>query len=295
MQARARGEIILSAGAVKTPQILELSGLGDGARVAALQTPVARNLPGVGENLQDHLQLRAIYKVTGAATMNTLYQSLWRRALMGLEYAAFRKGPMSMAPSQFGAFGFSSPDHVTPNLQFHVQPLSLDRFGEPLHRFAAITISVCNLRPTSRGSIHAASPDPSLAPLIQPDYLSTPEDCRVAIDSLRLVRRIVAQQPLAKLRAQEYLPGAEKENDQDLLSAARDIATTIFHPVGTAKMGRADDPMAVVDERLRVFGVDGLRVADASVMPTITSGNTNSPTMMIAGRAASMILEDAKR
>lgn len=292
--ARARREVILSAGAVGTPHLLEVSGIGDGARLSALGVQTHAHRPGVGENLQDHLQLRTIYKVAGVPTMNAMYRSLWRRPLMALEYAVFRRGPMSMAPSQYGAFAKSSPEQATPNMQFHVQPLSLDRFGEPLHAFPAITLSVCNLRPTSRGGVHAVSPDPMTPPAIQPRYLSTPEDCRVAVESLKLVRRIVARAPLAQFRPEEFLPGPGVEDDEALLAAARQIGTTIFHPVGTAKMGLASDPGAVVDARLRVMGVDGLRIADASVMPTIVSGNTNSPTMMIAGKAAKMILEDAR-
>ncbi len=294
LTARAAGEVVLAAGAVGTPQLLELSGVGDGERLASLGLETRRHLPGVGENLQDHLQIRPVYRVDGVPTMNALYASLWRRPLMALEYAAFQRGPMSMAPSQMGAFARSSPDQATANLQFHVQPLSLDRFGEPLHRFPAITISVCNLRPTSRGSIHAASPDPRRAPLIAPHYLSTAEDERVAVDSLRLVRRIVARAPLARYHPREMNPGETVDDDAGLLSAARDLGTTIFHPAGTAKMGLSSDPRAVVDERLRVFGLTGLRIADASVMPTITSGNTNSPTMMIAEKAARMIVEDGR-
>jgi choline dehydrogenase-like flavoprotein len=290
-EARAAAEVILAAGAVATPQLLELSGVGDGARLATLGIEARRHLPGVGESLQDHLQIRPYFRVTGVATMNTLYASVWRRPLMALEYALARRGPMSMAPSQMGAFARSSPEFATPNLQFHVQPLSLDRFGDPLHRFAAITISVANLRPTSRGSVHAVSPDPAAAPAIQPNYLSTAEDERVAVDSLRLVRRIVAQPPLQRFQPREHLPGEAAQSDEALLAAARALGTTIFHPVGTAAMGAASDPMAVVDERLRVRGVEALRVADASVMPRIVSGNTNSPTMMIAEKAARMILE----
>lgn len=293
-EVRARREIVLAAGAVATPQVLELSGLGAGSRITALGLPLVRHLPGVGENLQDHLQLRPVYRVSGVPTMNALYRSIWRRPLMALEYALLRSGPMSMAPSQLGAFAYSSAEHATPNLEFHVQPLSLDRFGDPLHPFPAITVSVCNLRPTSRGSIHATSPDPIAAPAIQPNYLATGEDCRVAIDALRLVRRIVAQPSFAQFHPQEHAPGAGVSSDEALLEAARAIGTTIFHPVGTAKMGLANDPNAVVDERLRVFGMEGLRIADASVMPMITSGNTNSPTMMIAGKAVDMILADAR-
>ncbi|MDP1630815.1 MAG: GMC family oxidoreductase N-terminal domain-containing protein [Caulobacter sp.] len=291
-EARTGGEVVLAAGAVGTPQLLELSGVGDGARLSGLGIETAVHRPGVGENLQDHLQIRPIFKVSGVPTMNALYASLWRRPLMALEYALSRRGPMSMAPSQMGAFARSSPDQATANLQFHVQPLSLDRFGEPLHPFPAITISVCNLRPTSRGSIHAAGPDPAAAPAIQPNYLSTEEDGRVAVDSMRLVRRIVGRPPLARYGPSEMAPGPAVADDAGLLAAARDLGTTIFHPVGTAAMGLASDPMAVVDARLRVFGVAGLRIADASVMPAITSGNTNSPTMMIAEKAARMLAED---
>jgi choline dehydrogenase len=294
LTARAAGEVIVATGAVGTPALLERSGIGAGARLRALGAAVVRDLPGVGGNLQDHLQLRPMFKVAGVPTMNALYASPWRRPLMALEYALFRRGPLTMAPSQMGAFARSSPDYKTPNLQFHVQPLSLDKFGEPLHRDPAITISVCNLRPTSRGHVHARSLDPLAKPVIQPNYLSTPEDEQVAIDSLRLVRRIVAQAPLVKFHAAEFRPGPDKLSDKALLEAAREIGTTIFHPVGTARMGLADDPMAVVDARLRVRGVEGLRVADASVMPAIVSGNTNSPTMMIAEKAARMILEDQR-
>jgi choline dehydrogenase-like flavoprotein len=289
-EARARGEIVLAAGAVATPKLLELSGIGDGARLSELGIPVRRTLPGVGENLQDHLQIRPYYRIVGAPTMNTLYASPARRALMALEYAVFRRGPLTMAPSQMGAFARSSDEYATPNLEFHVQPLSLDRFGDPLHRFDAVTISVANLRPTSRGAIHAASPDPRAPPLIQPNYLSTAEDKRVAVQSLRLVRRIVAQRPLQRLKPREVLPGPAVETDEELMRAARRLGTTIFHPVGTARMGARDDAGAVVDETLKVLGVEGLRVADASVMPAIVSGNTNSPTMMIAEKAARMML-----
>ena len=292
-EARCRGEVVLSAGTVGTPQLLELSGIGDGARLSALGLPTLLHRPGVGENLQDHLQIRPAFRVNGVPTLNALYASLWRRPLMALEYGLLRRGPMSMAPSHMGAFARTTPDQATPNVQFHVQPLSLDRFGEPLHAFPAITISVCNLRPTSRGGVHLKSPDPAEAPAIQPNYLSTARDEQVAIDSMRLVRRIVARPPLARYHPDEMAPGLAVDDDAGLLTAARQLATTIFHPVGTAAMGLADDPMAVVDARLRVFGITGLRIADASVMPTIVSGNTNSPTMMIAEKAARMMLEDA--
>jgi choline dehydrogenase-like flavoprotein len=293
-EARAAAEVVMAAGAIGTPQILELSGIGDGARLQALGIETKRELPGVGENLQDHLQIRPYYEVTGVPTMNALYAQWWRRPLMALEYAAFRRGPLSMAPSQLGAFARSSPEVATPNLQFHIQPLSLDKFGSPLHAFPAVTVSVCNLRPTSRGGVHARSPDPAAAPSIQPNYLATPEDERVAVDSLRLVRRIMAQPPIARYRPKERLPGEAAQSDEALLNAARELGATIFHPVGTAKMGLASDPLAVVDAELKVFGVEALRVADASIMPRITSGNTNSPTMAIAEKAARMILADAR-
>jgi choline dehydrogenase-like flavoprotein len=295
LEARASGEVILAAGAVNSPHLLELSGIGDPGRLRDLGIPVAAALPGVGENLQDHLQLRPVYKVEGVRTLNEDYGSLWKRALMGAEYALLRKGPLTMAPSQLGAFTRSSPDYATANLQFHFQPLSLDRFGEALHPFPAFTASVCNLRPTSRGAIHATSPDPTAAPSIQPSYLSTDEDRRVAADAIRTARRIVAQAPLRPFRPQEYRPGPELTAEEDLMRAAGDIGTTIFHPVGTAKMGVDGDPLAVTDGRLRVRGVTGLRVIDASVMPRITSGNTNSPTIMIAEKGAAMVLEDARR
>ncbi|KLK93259.1 choline dehydrogenase [Microvirga vignae] len=288
----ARKEVVLSAGAVASPQILQLSGIGNGSLLQQHGIPVIQHLPGVGENLQDHLQLRPIYKVHGVRTLNEDYRSLVKKGYMALEYALFRRGPLTMAPSQLGAFTRSSPDYATPNLQFHIQPLSLDKFGDDPHPFPAFTASVCNLRPTSRGSIRIRSGSASDAPSIRPNYLSTPEDQQVAVDSLRLVRRIVSMPALQKYRPEEYKPGAHLNTYEELLNGARDIGTTIFHPVGTAKMGIETDPMAVTDERLRVRGVEGLRVIDASVMPTITSGNTNSPTLMIADKGAAMILED---
>jgi choline dehydrogenase-like flavoprotein len=293
-EARARGEIVLAAGAIGTPQLLELSGVGRPEIVASLGRDLVHASPGVGENLEDHLQLRAIFRIAGARTLNVEYRSLAHRAGMALDYALRRRGPMTMAPSQVGVFARSSPDFATANLEFHVQPLSLDRFGEPLHAFPAITLSVCNLRPTSRGSSHAVGPDPLAAPAIQPNYLSTEEDGRVAVDSIRLARRIAAAPALAPFRPEEYLPGAAAESDAELRRAAGDIGTTIFHPVGTAKMGRGEDPMAVVDASLKLRGVGGIRIADASVMPRITSGNTAAPTMMIAEKAAAMILADTK-
>ncbi|HEY3697406.1 GMC family oxidoreductase [Phenylobacterium sp.] len=291
-EAAADGDIVLAAGAVATPQLLEVSGIGDGERLAALGLEVKRHLPGVGENLQDHLQIRPYYRVTGAPTLNERYAAVWRRPLMALEYALLRRGPMSMAPSHLGAFAYSSPEHATPNVEFHVQPLSLERFGEPLHDFPAMTVSVCNLRPTSRGAVHARSGDVADAPAIRPNYLSTSKDERVAVDSLRLARKIMAQPALQRYSPTEVKPGEGVQGDEAMLDAARVHSSTIFHPVGTAKMGAPGDATAVVDARLKVFGIERLRIADASVMPHIVSGNTNSPTMMIAEKAARMILEE---
>ena len=249
--------------------------------------------PGVGENLQDHLQLRLIYKVTGVRTLNETYRSLLGRVRMGLDYALFRRGPLTMAPSQLGLFTRSSAAHERANIQFHVQPLSLEKFGDPLHEFPAFTASVCNVQPTSRGFVRLRSADPGDKPVIRPSYLSTDEDRRVAADSIRVARRIAAQPALAAYRPVEHLPGPSVgDDDAALIKAAGDIGTTIFHPVGTARMGRASDPMAVVDERLRLIGAERLRVVDASIMPTITSGNTNAPTMMIAEKGAAMIRAD---
>ncbi len=293
VDATARAEVILCAGAIGSPQILQLSGLGPASRLQALGVPVARDIAGVGENLQDHLQIRAVFKVNNATTLNTQANSLWGKARIGLEYAFKRSGPMSMAPSQLGAFTRSDPAQPYPNLEYHVQPLSLDAFGQPLHTFNAITASVCNLNPTSRGTVHIRSAKFEDAPAIAPNYLSTDADRKIAADSLRLTRHIVAQPALQKYQPQEYKPGVQFQTDADLAKLAGDIATTIFHPVGTTKMGRADDAMAVVDARLKVHGVQGLRVVDAGVMPLITSGNTNSPTLMIAEKAAQWIMEDA--
>jgi choline dehydrogenase len=286
----AGGEVILSTGAIGTPQILQLSGVGDPAALQALGIPVQHALPGVGANLQDHLQIRAVYGVQGVKTLNTMANSLWGKAMIGLEYALKRSGPMSMAPSQLGAFTRSDASQAHANLEYHVQPLSLDAFGQPLHRYNAFTASVCNLNPTSRGSVRLRSARPEDAPAIAPSYLATDADRQVAADSLRLTRRIVAQPALKKYQPQEVKPGVQFETDADLAKLAGDIGTTIFHPVGTAKMGPAADATAVVDARLRVHGIRGLRVVDASVMPTITSGNTNSPTLMIAERAAGWLL-----
>ena len=292
--AAARIETILASGSIGSPQILQLSGVGPADLLKSHGIGVVHELAGVGENLQDHLQLRLAFKVGNVVTLNRRVHSLFGKAAMALEYALFRTGPLTMAPSQLGGFTRSSPGHATPNVEFHVQPLSLDKFGDPLHPFDAFTSSVCNLRPTSRGHVRIKSADPRAAPAIHCRYLTTDEDRKVAVDSLRLARRIAAQPALARYRPDEFLPGPKAQSDEDLARAAGDIGTTIFHPVGTCKMGRADDPLAVVDSRLRVLGLAGLRVVDASVMPTITSGNTNSPTLMIAERAAKLIREDRR-
>ena len=296
----AKHSVVLSAGAIGTPQILQLSGLGPRDLLQQHGIVPIIELPGVGANLQDHLQIRSVFKVQGVDTLNTLANSWWGKAKIGLEYAFTRSGPMSMAPSQLGAFTRSSPEQPYPNIQYHVQPLSLDAFGEPLHNFPAFTASVCNLNPTSRGTVTLSSAKFADAPKIAPNYLSTDTDRQVAADSLRVTRRIAAQPALAKYKPEEYKPGVQYQTDEDLARLAGDIATTIFHPVGTARMGRIDDPMAVVDSELRVRDgrgnvVRGLRVVDASVMPTITSGNTNSPTLMIAEKAAQWLAHEAQR
>jgi choline dehydrogenase-like flavoprotein len=293
--ARCRGEVILSAGSIGSTQLLLLSGIGPAAHLRQHGIDVVADRPGVGANLQDHLQLRLIYKVDGITTLNERYHSRFGFAGMFAEYALFRRGPLTMAPSQLGLFTRSDRDQARANLQYHVQPLSLDKFGDPLHKFPAFTASVCNVQPTSRGTVRLRSRHAHAAPAIQPNYLSTDADRRVAVSSIRLTRRIAAQPALAPFHPDEYLPGAAVGDDDDALAkAAGDIGTTIFHPVGTAKMGLASDPTMVVDGRLRVAGVERLRVIDASVMPTITSGNTNAPTMMIAEKGAAMLREDAR-
>jgi choline dehydrogenase len=296
LTATAASEVILSAGAVGSPQILQLSGIGDAAALNVVGISPIVDLKGVGANLQDHLQIRAVYKVQGAKTLNTMANSLWGKAMIGLEYALLRSGPMSMAPSQLGAFTRSDPNQPYANLEYHVQPLSLDAFGEPLHSFPAFTASVCNLNPTSRGTISLKSNRFEDAPAIAPNYLSTEADRQVAADSLRVTRRIASQPALAKYKPEEFKPGVQYQSDEELAKLAGDIATTIFHPVGTAKMGRDGDASAVVDSHLRVRDgkggkIAGLRVVDASVMPSITSGNTNSPTLMIAEKAARWITQ----
>ncbi|HRP20532.1 MAG TPA: GMC family oxidoreductase N-terminal domain-containing protein [Alicycliphilus sp.] len=297
--AHAQQEVILSAGAVNSPQILQLSGMGPAALLQQHGIDVRLDLPGVGANLQDHLQIRAVYKVQNVATLNTLANSLVGKAKIGLEYLLKRSGPMSMAPSQLGAFTRSRPDLAYPNIEYHVQPLSLEAFGEPLHDFPAFTASVCNLNPTSRGSVTIKNADFRSAPAIAPNYLSTPEDRQVAADSLRITRHIVAQPALARYRPEEYKPGPQYQSDEELARLAGDIATTIFHPVGTTRMGRMDDPMAVLDSRMRLLdgrggAVAGLRVVDAGAMPSITSGNTNAPTLMMAEMAAQWIIEASR-
>ena len=293
--ALARSETILATGSIGTPQLLQLSGVGPAALLQQHQIPVVHALEGVGGNLQDHLQLRLAYKVQGIQTLNTMANSLWGKAKMGLEYAFKRTGPLTMAPSQLGIFTHSSPEHATPNLQYHVQPLSLDKFGDPLHPFPAFTASVANLRPTSRGHVRIQSARFDVKPEIHCAYLSTPEDRKVAADALKLSRKIAAMPALAPYTPEEFLPGPQYQTDEELAVAAGNIGTTIFHPVGTCKMGRAEDSSAVVDAHLRVRGIEGLRIADASVMPTITSGNTNAPVMMIAEKAAAMILAERGR
>jgi choline dehydrogenase-like flavoprotein len=294
-RARCRGEVILAAGSIGSVQLLQLSGIGPAAKLADLGIPVVLDRPGVGANLQDHLQLRLIYRVSGIKTLNETYHSWLGRIGMGLDYALRRRGPLTMAPSQLGLFTRSDPERERANIQFHIQPLSLEKFGEPLHRFPAFTASVCNLQPTSRGFVGLRSREAAAPPVIKPGYLSTDEDRVVAAQSIRVARRIAAAPALARFTPTEYLPGpAVGDDTASLVRAAGDIGTTIFHPVGTAKMGRDTDPMAVVDHRLRVIGLDRLRVVDASVMPTITSGNTNAPTMMIAEKGAALVLAEQK-
>ena len=291
-RAEVAGELILAAGSIGSPHLLQVSGVGPAALLQDRGVEVLLELPGVGGNLQDHLQLRLVYRVANVVTLNQKANSPWGRAAMGLEYLLFRRGPLTMAPSQLGVFAKSDPSRETANLQYHVQPLSLDRFGEPLHRFPGLTASVCNLRPESRGSVTLKSPDPKEPPAIAPDYLSTPADRQVAADAIRLTRRIVGAPAMQPYEPEEMLPGPALQSEEELVRGAGDIGTTIFHPVGTCKMG--NDPQAVVSDRLKVHGLDNLRVIDASIMPVITSGNTNSPTIMIAEKGAAMMLDDAR-
>jgi choline dehydrogenase len=285
--AAARGEVVLASGAIGSPQLLQLSGVGPGELLQELGIPPVYEQPEVGANLQDHLQLRLIYRVEGTRTLNEQAARLLARVGMGLDYLLFRRGPLTMAPSQLGAFARSDPARATPDLEYHIQPLSLDKFGEPLHPFPAFTASVCNLRPESRGTVRIKSREPGTPPAIRPNYLATPGDRQVAAEAIRLTRRICAAAALARFRPQELKPGPAFQSDEELAEAAGAIGTTIFHPVGTCRMGA--DPLAVVDERLRLRGLEALRIADASVMPTITSGNTNAPVMMIAEKAAEMM------
>ena len=287
----ARREVILAAGAIGSPQILQLSGIGPGSLLQQHGIEVVHDLAGVGENLHDHLQIRTIFKVKNTVTLNQRVNSLFGKAAMGLEYLLFKTGPLTMPPSQLGAFARSDPSRASANMEWHVQPLSLDKFGDPLHKFNAITPSVANLQPASRGHVRIKDADPLHAPAITLNYLSTDEDLRVAVAGLRFTRRIMAAQALARFEPQEWKPGPEVDSDEALSQAAADLGTTIFHPVGTCRMGR--DPLAVVDDRLAVHGVAGLRVVDASVMPRISSGNTNAPTVMIAEKGAEFVREDA--
>jgi choline dehydrogenase-like flavoprotein len=290
--ARALGETILASGAIGSPSILQRSGVGDGEKLSAVGVTPVHHLPGVGENLQDHLQIRCAYRVENVPTLNARAGSWLGKGLIGLEYLLRRTGPMAMAPSQLGMFLRSHPRFATPNLEYHVQPLSLAAFGGALDPFPAFTASVCNLRPQSRGSVWIASPEPAAPPRIQPNYLSAAEDMRVGIDAVRITREIVAQPAIARFHPAEFRPGPDCETDEQLAQAIGAISTTIFHPVGTAAMGR--DDRAVVDPELRVHGIGGLRVIDASIMPTITSGNTNAPTIMIAEKGAAIVLDAAR-
>jgi len=289
----AKRETLLAAGAIGSPQILQLSGIGPGSLLHALEIKTIHDLPGVGENLHDHLQIRMQYRVRHARTLNERANSLWGKAAMGLEYLLFHTGPLTMPPSQLGAFAKSDASQATPNIEWHVQPLSLDKFGDPLHRFPAITPSVCNLRPESRGWVRIKSPDPAAYPEIKLNYLATAADRKVAVDGMRFTRRIMAAKALAKYQPEEFRPGLQINEDRDLERAAGELGTTIFHPIGSCKMG--NDPQAVVDDRLRVRGVARLRVIDASIMPRITSGNTNAPTYVIAEKGAAAVLEDLRR
>jgi choline dehydrogenase len=294
-EVRTQGEVILSAGAIGSPQLLSLSGIGRHEWLAPLGIETILERRGVGSNLQDHLQQRVIFKVSNVNTLNEAYHSIWGRAWMGLDYVLRRRGPLTMAPSQLGIFMRSDPTQPRANIEFHVQPLSLDKFGDPLHRFPAITLSACNLRPSSRGSVRPRSADPLVPPIIAPNYLATAADRAVAADAIRATRRLMAQPAVQGFAPIELLPGPSVGDDTASLAvAAGNIGTTIFHPVGTAKMGPASDLESVVDARLRVHGIEHLRVIDASIMPTITSGNTNTPTAMIAEKGARMVIEDLR-
>jgi choline dehydrogenase len=292
LEIQAAKEVLLAAGAVASPQLLQLSGIGPQNELQSHSIAVRHNLDGVGQNLQDHLQIRTIYQVDNTVTLNERARTPWGMAMMGLEYFLKKTGPLTMPPSQLGAFAKSDPSQPSANIEWHVQPLSLDKFGSPLHRYNAITPSVCNLRPSSRGTVSLKSANPHDAPAIAPNYLSTQEDLDVAVAGLRFTRDIMAAPALAPFNPRELKPGPQITTEDELQRAAGDLGTTIFHPVGTCKMGPAHDNLAVVDDQLRVHGVAGLRVIDASIMPTITSGNTNAPTVMIAERGAEFIRKD---
>jgi choline dehydrogenase len=286
------GEVILAAGAIGSPQILQLSGIGPGALLQGLGIDVVHELAGVGHDLQDHLQIRAVYEVN-VPTLNEEINSFLRRMMIGVQYLLTRGGPMSMGASQVCIFARSNPDVDTPDIQYHFQPLSGDKPGIEMHPFPGVTLSVCQLRPESRGRIEIKSPDPRAYPAIHPNYLSTQRDCQTAIDSLKFTRLLVETKALKPFIVREHRPGPHLTTDEELLDSARNIAQTIYHPTSTCRMGA--DPKAVVDARLRVHGIKGLRVVDASIMPTITSGNTNAPTIMIAEKASDMIIEDARQ
>lgn len=292
MSLGAREEIILSAGSIGSPQILQLSGIGPGSLLQSHGIDVVVDAPDVGENLQDHLQIRAVYKTHRPITLNDELSNPFQKFRAGVEYLVNRSGPLSMAASQVYAFTRTRLANERPDIQYHFQPLSADTPGEGLHPFSAITASVCQLRPESRGSIRIQSNDANIHPAIQPNYLSTDLDCKTAVESVRFTRRIMASNALKDHIAEELLPDPKATTDDELLDQARLISNTIYHPTSTCRMG-ADD-RAVLDPRLRVRGVSGLRVVDASVMPEIVSGNTNAPTMMIAERAADLIIEDRK-
>ncbi|MBM86475.1 MAG: choline dehydrogenase [Rhodospirillaceae bacterium] len=294
VKATVAGELLLSSGAINSPQLLQLSGIGPGDLLQEHGIPLVLDLPGTGENLQDHLQMRLVFLVSNTRTLNRRANSLMGRIGMGLEYFLLKRGPMTMAPSQLGAFAKSDEAQVTPNLQYHIQPLSTDKLGDPLHSFEAFTASCCNLRPESRGYVRIKSPHPRGQPAIQPNYLSDPMDRQVAADAIKLTRQIVGAPAMARFQPTEFLPGPQYQTEEELARVAGNIGTTIFHPVGTCKMGSTSDTLAVVDDRLRVHGIEGLRVIDSSIMPTITSGNTNAPTIMIAEKASDMILQDSR-
>jgi choline dehydrogenase len=290
-QAYAACEVLLSAGAINSPQLLQLSGVGAKALLGKLDIPLVHDLPGVGENLQDHLQIRLVYK-TSQRTLNDEVNNWWKRAWVGIRYALTRTGPLTLAASQVAIFTRSNPAVERPDIQFHFQPLSADKPGEGAHKFSAFTSSVCQLRPYSRGNVLIKSKDPFIYPAIFPNYLSDKRDQQVVIDAIKVARSISQAPALQPHIKDEYVPGWQYQTDAELLQAAREYSQTIYHPVGTCKMG--SDAMAVVDEKLRVQGVQGLRVVDASIMPEIVSGNTNAPTIMIAEKAADMILQNTE-